>query len=124
MKRVLISLLLPIVRRFIVRLGKEAGQNLWDAMWEELFLAIEEAQRSWESSGHGKQKRSWVIEEVVSYLDRRARLNWWQRKIFRIFLGQVIDAIIKTTSDQLGPNWVSRAENLKVSLAGKLSFID
>lgn len=109
-----------LVRSFLVNLV----QNLWDGLWEEIFIAVAKAESRWDEGGRGEKKKEWVMSEVLSYLDEQANLNFIQRQVARLFVSRVVDAVIETLNESLGKDWVERIRELEGTLADRIPFID
>lgn len=100
----------------------QAGKSLWDATWSEIFFAIEQAETRWQKSGEGKKKKEWVISNVLEYIEGKASLSWYQRKVIRLFISMVADSIVKTINQEVGHGWVKKIKSLERELEEKTPF--
>lgn len=115
-----LAFLAALAERFLRRFA----QGLWDAMWEEIFRAVAEAEEKWQESGQGQAKKAWVMEQVMRFVDERARLNWLQRLVVQLLVDKAIDAIVATVNEELGQNWVERVKEVKARLAAALPLVE
>lgn len=102
------------------------ANEIWDALWAEVFEAIEEAEREWESSGKGTFKRDHVVKKVMKFIEEKSgeKFGWIERMVSRAFVGRVVDAIVKGFNKSLGDNWVSKAKEIEEKLSGLIPGID
>jgi len=99
-------------------------QSLWNGVWEQLFEAIEYAEEQWHKKGSGEQKKEFVMDKVLGYIENNMELNFLYRKAIELFISRVIDGIIKALNKELGDNWVEKVEQYKDELADFIEFID
>ena len=119
-----LATLLAFLAALAERILQRFVQGLWDALWEEVFRAVAEAEEKWRESGQGKAKKAWVMEQVMKFIDERAKLNWLQRLVVQLLVDKAIDAIVATVNEELGRNWVERVKELKQKLAAALPLVE
>lgn len=102
---------------------QKIAQNLWDAMWVEIFGAITEAEKEWDESGRGEEKKQFVIDKVFEFVQERKNLNFIERQALKILLNITIDSIIKTINEEMGKNWVEKVKEYEDELDDKIPFI-
>jgi len=119
--RVVLAFLAALVQRFLTRVAQE----LWDQLWAQIFAAVAEAEERWIESGSGAKKKEWAVNAVMSAIEERiSSLGWLQKMILRLFIGEVIDAIIATVNDELGHDWVEKVKQVERDLAARLPVIE
>lgn len=119
MKGILISLAAKIALDFL----KQLAQATWDSFWSVVFQAIEEAERAWISSGKGKLKKEWAIDQIMRWVERNLKANVFVKWAIRKMLDRVIDAIIDELNSQAGTHWRESIRKIKDLLAHKIPFI-
>ena len=119
MKDAVLSLTLGIARRTMMKVG----QYVWDGTWNMIIQGIAEAEGLWEESGRGKEKKKYVIEKAIEYIEKNVRLNFITRRIMVMFVSRVVDAILDQLNEEIGTNWAEQVEDLQAELAGKIPFI-
>ena len=124
MKEIILPVLIGMGKKILGSIILNTGQSLWRATWSEIFLAVEFAERKWEQSGRGENKKRWVIKQVMAFVKQRAKLNWLQRRIIILLISQVANAIVDSLNEEIGHNWIKHVESLERELAGKIPFID
>lgn len=118
---IVLAFLAAVVQRFLTRVAQE----LWDQLWTQIFAAVAEAEQRWVEAGQGAQKRDWAVNTVMTAIEEKiTSLGWIQRMILRLFIGEVVDAIIATVNDELGHDWVEKVKQVERELAAKLPIIE
>lgn len=100
------------------------ANSMWDALWEQIFLAVAKAERDWEEAGAGAKKKEQVVAEVMAWLDEKAKLSFVQRIIARFLVGHVVDALVAEFNARLGKDWVSKAKEIERKIADLIPVID
>ena len=120
--RAVLAFLLAIGERIL----QKVAQGLWDELWRYVFAAVKEAEQKWEESGRGAAKKEWVLEQALKFIDERAKgqLNWLQRLILRLLIGEVVDAIIELVNEEFGHDWVAKVREVERRLAGILPLVE
>lgn len=108
-----------LVRSLVTRIA----QGLWDELWTQIFNGVAYAEERWIESGRGAQKKTWVLDAVMEFIEQRASLNWLQRQIVKLFVGRVIDAIVEVANEELGKDWVDKVKDLERELAERFPLI-
>jgi len=119
-----VATLLAFLAALAERILQRFVQGLWDALWEEIFRAVTRAEEEWKASGQGQAKKAWVMEQVMKFVDERAKLNWLERLIVQMFVSKAVDALIATVNEELGHNWVEPVRKLKEKLAAELPLVE
>lgn len=115
-----LAFLVALAERILTRIANE----LWQETWRQIIAAVKAAEEMWEESGRGAAKREWVIEQVMGFIESRAKLNWLQKVLVRMFIGEVVDAIIRTVNEELGHDWAKKVAQLERELAARLPVIE
>lgn len=119
-KSILLSFLFGLVKKFFDNLAN----NVWDNLWEEVIIAVTKAEKKWEADGAGEKKKEWAEEQIMGYIEKEADLNWFERQITKVFISNVIDAVVKSMNDAMGQDWGLQVEKLQKSLEDRLPIID
>jgi UDP-galactopyranose mutase len=119
-KSILLSFLFGLVKKFFDNLAN----NVWDNLWEEIVIAVTKAERKWQEEGAGEEKKKWAEEQIMGYIEKEADLNWFERQITKVFISNVIDAVVKSMNDAMGKDWGLQVEKLQKSLEDRLPIID
>lgn len=114
-----LAFLWAIVEPMLVKIANE----LWDGLWEEIFLAVVQAEKKWTEQGMGEAKKAEALAFVMAYIDKQ-KLNILQKMLVKMFVSKAIDAIVAGVNEQLGRNWVERVKTLEQTLAEKLPVIE
>lgn len=120
MKGILISIASRIALDFL----KQLAQEVWETFWSVVFRAIEDAEKAWISSGKGKLKKEWAIEQIMRWVEKNTKANGIVRWAIRKFLDRVIDAIIDELNKNVGNHWRESVQKVKDLLGDKIPFID
>jgi len=97
---------------------------LWDALWEVTFDAIETAEREWDKGNLAKDKKQWVIDRAIKFVEEHQKLGWIKKQAVKIFLATVIDRVITELNDELGKDWVEQAKDAKKEMSDMVDFLD
>jgi len=121
MKNLAVAVLIGFIRNLL----ESAAQNLWEGLWEEIFKAVVEAEIKWKDEGMGDKKKEFVKDWIIDFLENHPSLDlgWIQQRLVNIFINQVIDAIVDSLNEELGHDWLKRAEEVERNLSGRLFFI-
>lgn len=115
------------MRELIIAIGLQIlqglAQSIWDAFWDELFEAVLFAEKEWDASGRGKDKKKYVVDHTMAWLKSKGLAKWYKRRFIRRALERIVDNVIEEANKKAGKNWVIRAEELKSFLASKIPFI-
>jgi len=109
---------------FVRSVLKSASQAIWEGLWGVLFAAIEEAEERWREEGKGQERKSFVEDKVMSFVQEKADLNFIQRQAVKLFVSKTIDTIVEQLDDELGENWIEKVDEYKQELADMISFIN
>ncbi len=120
LKKIGFSLLWVWIRQFL----ESIGEAVWDGTWEIIFEAIAEAEKKWDEGNWAQDKKQFVIEQAISFIENYEGLGWIRKQAVKIFLSTVIDRIISELNDQLGSDWVKQAKKIEDQLDEYFSFID
>jgi hypothetical protein len=109
-------------------LGRVANE-LWDQVWEQIFLAVAKAEKTWNEGGMGKVKRDWVVDQVTTFIAAKLQeigkpLAFLDRMIVRLFVGAVADGVVAYANDALGKDWQAKVKELEAKWAGMLPVIE
>ena len=122
MKEMVIAVLAQLVRSIF----ESFAQNLWDGLWEEIFVAVVEAEEKWEE-GYGEKKKKFVEEWILNYIDKQLNedegLGWIQTHIIKIFVSRVVDSILDSINKELGHDWLKRAKKAKDDLGNIIPIV-
>jgi hypothetical protein len=117
-----------IVFGFLARWGMETliviAQAAWDALWKEAIDAIGQAELIYHQKYSGKDKKSYVLDSAMYWLEKRGSINKWNKFIIKLAIGQVIDYLVREIHKELGKSWTARARDLKQVLADKIPRIN
>ena len=113
-----LAFLAAFVAAFLQRLVK----GLWEELWQEIFKAVVEAEKQW-GEKTGPQKREQVINQILAYIDERAKLTWLQKMIVRMFVAQLVDALVAQVNETLGHDWLAKAQEVKAKLEAALPIV-
>lgn len=104
---------------------KRAANATWDDLWIKIFEGVGEAEKRWEDHAEkGSVKRQEVIDTVLAWLGKKTDLNFFERWVARLLIGNVIDSVIDELNKKLGKDWIKTAKEVESQLADWLPIID
>ena len=109
MREKILAALTCLVRSFL-QTGKE---SLWDNVWEKIFYVVVEAEKKWEESGRGQEKKEWAKDKLLLYINDLVGLNWIQRRVVSLFLSLSIDTLLDTLNENLGKDWLDKVKEFE-----------
>lgn len=115
---------LAILWVFVEPLLKRIANELWDGLWEQIILAIQAAEAKWAEAGRGEAKKAEVVATAMAYITERAKLNWLQLQLVKLFVSRTVDAIIAELNEQIGQDWGQKAKAFERQLADRLPAIE
>jgi len=113
-----------ILGNFVEDLLKDVGDAVWDATWEVLIEAIVKAEKKWDNGELIGQRKKFVIDTVLNFIESKQALGWIQGWMVRAFLSTAIDKIIAQLNTRLGNDWVKYADKLRDSVESKIKWLD
>ncbi len=120
-----LSVLWGFVNKWLKQIAIDASQSLWDGLWDEILLpAIAEAQQMWVTDGHGKDKKKFVLDRLMEFVEDKADFGWVRRTTIRLVFSLLINSIIDAIKKQLGEDWQASAKEVKALIAGRVPFLD
>ncbi|WP_245579475.1 glycoside hydrolase family 108 protein [Halonatronum saccharophilum] len=99
-------------------------EGLWGEVWEIIFELVIEAEKRWDESGKGKEKKKWVMDKLMKYINENINLNWIKKQLIEFFLSKVIDALIATLNEFVGNDWIDKVEELEEEWRDRFGFDD
>lgn len=100
------------------------AQGLWDATWAITFDAIAEAERKWDEGNWAKDKKQFVINTAIEFIENHEKLGWVRKQAVKMFLSMVIDRIVAELNDEIGKDWVKKAKDIEDNLDDYFDFIE
>ncbi|MFA7175380.1 MAG: hypothetical protein WC340_18545 [Kiritimatiellia bacterium] len=97
---------------------------LWDDLWAQIILAVNDAEEKWAKSGRGEKKKAEVCAAILKVITDRAQLSWIQLMLAKLFVSKVVDAIIDEANVKAGKDWAERVAEARAILANKLPVIE
>ena len=117
------SAFMVFLAALVKRILQGVAQNLWDRMWGEVFNFAVEAEVRWKEKGKGAEKKEWLLDQTLEFIETRANLSWTQKQLIRLFVGEIVDSIIDELNERIGKDWGDKIEDLRDELAGRIPFI-
>jgi hypothetical protein len=117
------NLISSIIVKFALAALHSVAHAIWEGIWSSVFDSIKSAEQQWQSSGHGKVKKDWVLDQIMTYIDKMKKFNGIQKWAIKIFMGKAIDAIVEELNKSIGQDWVKSADMIKVLLEKKIPFL-
>lgn len=116
---------LALAVAFLQGLLKRVANATWNDLWAKIFEGVAEAEKRWEEeSGKGSVKRQEVIDGVIAWISQHRGLNFIERWIVGMLVGNVVDALIDQINESLGKDWVKKAKEVEAQLAEYIPIID
>lgn len=109
---------------FVENILSSIAQAVWDALWAVMFDAIAEAEKEWEEGDWAKEKKEFVVEKALEYIEDHEKLGWVRKQAVKVFLNIVIDRIIKELNDEIGKDWVEQAKEIEENLDDYFPWIE
>lgn len=97
---------------------------IWDATWEVIFDAVEKAEEQWEEGELVKDKKKFVIEKALQFIEDHRGLNWIERHAVKLFFNVAIDGLIQSLNKDIGKNWVEKVKEREDQLDDYIPFVD
>ncbi len=97
---------------------------VWDALWAVIFDGIAEAERKWDEGNWAKEKKQFVIDEVIKFVENHEKLGWVKKQAVKMFVSIVIDKVIVELNDEIGQDWVKQAKKVENNLDDYFPWID
>lgn len=116
--------ILPTVSAIALRVLESLAQNLWDAIWDLVIISIGEAERKFKDGNYAEVKKQFVIDKAIEFLLKYRKLSKVQLWAVKLFIGKVIDRMIKDLNLNNGKGWVLVVSDLKAYWAGRIPYID
>lgn len=113
-----------ILWKYVESLLKDIADAVWDALWEVLFEGIAEAEKKWDEGEFAEDKKEFVVEQVMEWVEEQEHFGWVRKKFIRMFLGIVIDRIVAELNEKVGEDWAEQAEDVKDDLSEFFEFLD
>jgi hypothetical protein len=123
-KKILGSKGLALLWKWVESILHSVGEAIWDATWAVIFDAIARAEEKWEKGDWAKDKKQFVIDEALEFIENHEELGWVRKQAVKMFLSMVIDRIITELNDQIGKDWVKQAKEIEDNLDDYFDFID
>jgi hypothetical protein len=115
---------LALAVAFLQGVLKRVANATWQDLWEKIFEGVAVAEKKWEKeSGKGSVKRQEVIDSVISWISEQRGLNFIERWIVGMLVGNVVDALIDEINKQLGKEWIKTATEVERRLADYIPII-
>lgn len=124
MQNVFATILLPFLAATAKSLLLSLAQNVWDGLWDLVFDSIKEIEIQIKNRDIQADKKKIILDRVESYLSQNKKLSKVQRWAVIVFMGRVIDAMIKDLNENHGQNWIDKAVDLKKKFADKIPGIN
>lgn len=103
-----------ILVSIVLGIAKKATEIVWDSFWDAVDRMIVVAEQRWQEAGNGKEKKKFVMDFCLDYLNSRVELNWYQKFAMKLFLGSIIDKVIaEVNEDYEDGGWVKHTRSLK-----------
>lgn len=124
MQNVFATILLPFLAATAKSLLLSLTQNVWDGLWDLVFDSIREVEIQIKNRDVQVDKKKVILDRVEVFLTSQKKLSKVQRWAVMVFMGRVIDAIIKDLNENHGQNWIDKAVDLKKKFADKIPGIN
>jgi len=115
---------LALLWTFVEYILKSISQGLWDGVWAVVFDAVEQAEEKWEQGDYARNKKEFVIEEAVKFVEKRKKLGFIKKRAVKLFLSTSIDYLINTLNEELGKNWVETVKEREDQLDDYIPWVD
>lgn len=99
-------------------------QGYWNQTWELILEGVKKAEEQFDTEEEISDKKKWVYEKVMSFIESKIKLNWFFKFVISSFLNAQIDAIVFELNDKLGHDWIKQAEKIRDKLAGIIPIIE
>ncbi|MCF8012664.1 MAG: hypothetical protein K9L56_15455 [Clostridiales bacterium] len=123
-KKILGTKGLALLWKWVESILQSIGEAIWDATWAVIFDAIARAEEKWDKGDWAKDKKQFVIDESLKFIENHEELGWVRKQAVKMFLSMVIDRIITELNDQIGKDWVKQAKEIEDNLDDYFDFID
>jgi len=97
---------------------------IWDALWAVVYNAIEHAEEKWQEGDYAQEKKDFVIEQALKFIEQHKKLGFLKKQAVKLFFNVAIDGIIKELNTELGKNWVEKAKEKEGMLDDFVPFVD
>lgn len=111
----------PFITMIVMGALQTIVNTLYEAFWQTIFDAILEAQKT--LSG-GIIKKEAVIKKVMDFISTHKKLSFVQVWAVKLFIGKIIDGIIKDIKNNHGENWLDSVKEIEQKINEKTDFID
>lgn len=119
------NVVLALTGMFLMRLLGRVAEKLFEKLMEKVFELVGWAEKKWRESEQGALRRDEVVKLATQWLTERVDMNWIQRWMARIFVGQAVDLIIdelNNADEELGHNWIEGLEQFEEDLRKRLGL--
>lgn len=118
------SLAWSMVWNWVKEILYSIADGIWDATWEAIYDAVAKAEKKYKEGDLVKDKKEFVIEKAIEYIESHERLGWIRKQVVKVFLNTVIDRMIADLNDLLGKDWVEKAKSTEDNWDDYFDFID
>jgi len=123
-KKVLGQKGLALLWLYVENFLKSIADALWDATWAMVFDSIAKAEKKWEQGDWAKEKKQFVINEAMKFIENHEQLGWVRKQAVKMFLSLVIDRVIQELNDEIGKDWAKQAKEIENNLDDYFPWID
>jgi len=116
----ILAFLWVIVQSVLTRVANE----VWDGLWEQIIIAVNEAEAKWEADGRGAAKKAEVVAAVMTFVKAKAELSWLQNMLLNLFVSKAVDAIVTEMNEAAGKGWGAKVAELEQKFANQLPVIE
>jgi hypothetical protein len=124
MQNVFATMVMPFIIATAKSLLLSLAQNVWDGLWDLVFDSIKEIEIQIKNRDVQADKKKIILDRVEVFLTSQKKLSKVQRWAVMVFMGRVIDAMIKDLNENHGQNWIDKAVDLKKKFADKIPGIN
>ncbi len=120
MKDMALKFLTTILRSLLLTATKE----VWKGLWEQIFFAVDYAEKKWIETGQGEAKKEEVIQNITDYLEEHTSLGWIRKKIILVLISRILKAMIDVLNETAGHDWSEQISGVKSVIEEKISFLN
>jgi len=113
-----------VLGAFVEDLLKDLGDAVWDSTWEVLEDAIIKAEKKWDNGELIGERKEFVLNTVINYIQSQGYLGWIQGWMVRSFLSKAIDQVVAQLNDRLGHDWVKYTEDFRDDIEDQIDWLD
>lgn len=116
--------LIVFATQIMIGFFRQLAQVVWNDFWLLVDEAVRDAEKQWRDRGKGLIKEDWVVEKAISFIEKKKKLNWIQRRSVERVLRYVIRKLIDQLNKENSKNWSLYVTSLKDYLAKLIPVIE